>query len=301
MLVNLPTLTAGTRDPNPLAGQAQSAASRAANVAAVRVVDENAMQRHRDIADLLVRVWGTSQQGAPIPADLLRSISHAGCNVTAAYNREGLLCGAAAAIVSPGEPSMYSLIAGVLPGLGDSGVGFALKQHQRAWALARGITTMTWTFDPLVSRNARFNLTKLGVHASEYVENFYGVMDDEINAHDESDRLVAFWPLESPETLACSEGTPQLVELPEFTADAVRGMGADGEPALIEVGRDLWCRVPTDIVVLRSQDPVLAAAWRTGTRAIFQDAFSAGHTATAMTRTGWYRLQHSPEHKGQHE
>ncbi|TFD58984.1 hypothetical protein E3T39_11535 [Cryobacterium suzukii] len=300
MLVNAPTFSAGSRAPSPLAGQARSAASRAANLAGVRIVDETSMQRHGDIADLLIQVWGTSKQGAPIPADLLRSISHAGCNVTAAYNRDGLLCGAAAAIVSPDAPSMYSLIAGVLPGLGDSGVGFALKQHQRAWALARGLTTMTWTFDPLVSRNARFNLTKLGAHASEYVENFYGVMDDEINALDESDRLVALWPLESPETVACSEGTPQIVELPELTADAVRGTGPDGQPALVEIGQDLWCRVPTDIVALRAQDPALAAAWRTGTRAIFQNAFSAGHTATAMTRTGWYRLQHS-EHKGHHE
>ncbi|WP_104089724.1 MULTISPECIES: chorismate synthase [unclassified Cryobacterium] len=300
MLINIPTRSAGIREPSPLVCQAQLAASRAANVAAVRVVDETSMQRHRDIADLLIRVWGTSQHGPPIPADLLRSIGHAGCNVTAAYNREGLLCGAAAAIVSPDVPSMYSLIAGVLPGLGDAGVGFALKQHQRAWALTRGLTTMTWTFDPLVSRNARFNLTKLGAHASEYVENFYGEMDDEINAHDESDRLVALWLLESPETLVCSEGTPALVELPDFTADAVCGTGPDGQPVLVELGHDLWCRVPTDIVALRAEDPVLAAAWRTGTRAIFQNAFSEGYTATAMTRTGWYLLQPS-EHKGHHE
>ena len=136
------------------------------------MVDEHDRDRLRDVEALLIAIWGMSPHGAPIPFDLLRSIAHAGCNVSAAYDHAGQLCGAAVGIVSPGGRSTYSLIAGVLPGSGDKGVGFALKQHQRAWSLARGIDTMTWTFDPLVSRNARFNLTKLGAYASEYACNF---------------------------------------------------------------------------------------------------------------------------------
>ena len=83
---------------------------------------------------------------------------------------------------------------------GSHGVGFALKQHQRAWGLDRDLSEMTWTFDPLVSRNARFNLTKLGAHASEYAVDFYGPMMGEMNANDQSDRLVAVWPLTSDES-----------------------------------------------------------------------------------------------------
>ncbi|MCY7287384.1 MAG: GNAT family N-acetyltransferase [Cryobacterium sp.] len=270
--------------------QARSAASRAAADSGVRVVDEFDMDLLRDIAGLLVAVWGTTHTAPPIPADLLRSISHAGCNTSAAYSADGILCGAAIAIVSPENASTYSLIAGVLPRITNAGVGFALKQHQRAWAITRGLTTMTWAFDPLVSRNARFNLTKLGAHASEYIQNFYGVMDDEINAKDESDRLVAIWPLTADQTVSCSDGAPEPVELPAFLPSDVLRTGPDGQPVLIQASGSLWCRVPADIVVLRGENATEAAAWRECIREIFTQAFAAEHTARGVTRTGWYRL-----------
>lgn len=282
MLLNVET--------SAIAGRASRAAARAADAAGVRVVDETEMDRLSDIADLLIAVWGTSRREAPFPAELLRGISHAGCSVVAAYDDNGALCGAAAAVVSPGGSSVYSLIAGVRPNLADAGVGFALKQHQRAWALTRGFDTMTWTFDPLVSRNARFNLTKLGAQASEYLPNFYGRMGDGINSNDESDRLLAVWPLASERTIECAEGRPEGIELPEFSADDVRLFGPDGYPTLVGVGGELWCRVPTDIVALRGQEPHQAAEWRARIREVFTAAFEAGYTADGVTRTGWYRL-----------
>jgi predicted GNAT superfamily acetyltransferase len=273
-----------------LVSQAQGAAARAASRAGVAVVDASELDQLRAVEALLVTVWSTSPHAPPLPTDLLRSISHAGCNVTAAYTHDGVLCGAAVAIVSPGKPSMYSLIAGVLPGLADAGVGFALKQHQRAWALARGIETMIWTFDPLVSRNARFNLTKLGAHAHEYLENFYGPMDDGINANDVSDRLVAVWPLTSEESTACSEGFPVVTDLPLHSPADVRGTGPDGQPNLIDAEGSMWLRVPTDIVGLRGRDPALAATWRAIVRETFITAFARGRTARGVTRSGWYKL-----------
>ena len=75
-------------------------------------------------------------------------------------------------------------------------MGFALKLHQRAWCLDRGITLMEWTYDPLVARNAYFNLSKLGATVAEYLPDFYGVMGDGINRFDESDRILVHWPLE---------------------------------------------------------------------------------------------------------
>lgn len=283
-------------DAHPLADQARDAANLAAAAAGVTTADVSDMESMRAVADLLTTVWGTSPQGAPIPPDLLRSISHAGCNVTGAYDANGRLCGAAAAIVSPMDSATYSLIAGVLPRFADQGVGFAVKQHQRAWALARGLTSMAWTFDPLVSRNARFNLTKLGAHANGYEVNFYGLMEDEINANDESDRLVAVWPLDSARSVDCSEKRPTPVDVPEFTDDQVRELGPDHEPAVVDVAGTTWVRVPHDIVRLRSENPAQAQAWRLFVRGIFASAFSAGQTASGVTRTGWYQLT-----KGEHE
>lgn len=275
---------------SPAVHQAESVASRTATAARVHIVNEFDLDRLRAVAGMLAAVWGTGHHRAPIPLDLLRSISHAGCGVTAAYDDNGTLCGAAVAIVSPDNVSMYSLIAGVLPGTADRGIGFALKQHQRAWALARGFTTMTWTFDPLVSRNARFNLTKLGAHASEYITDFYGPMEDEINSNDESDRLVAVWPLTSARTIACSEGELDRIEIPSFSERDIRAFGPDQDPALVEAHGSLWCRVPADIVGLRALHPDQAQAWRGSVREIFTTAFAAESTAHAVTRTGWYRL-----------
>ena len=71
----------------------------------------------------------------------------------------------------PHELHMHSHILGVLPGSETHGLGFDLKQHQRRWCLARGVTVMEWTTDPLVRRNAYFNVTKLGAEAPTYLVN----------------------------------------------------------------------------------------------------------------------------------
>ncbi|WP_159701682.1 hypothetical protein [Arthrobacter sp. 18067] len=276
-------------DAHASAERAQVNATSAAAKANVRIVDEHDRERLQDIEGLLVAIWGMSPHGAPIPFDLLRSISHAGCNVSAAYTPEGVLCGAAVAIVSP-EGSTYSLIAGVLPGIADQGVGFALKQHQRAWSLARGIETMTWTFDPLVSRNARFNLSKLGAVTSEYERNFYGAMQDDINANDESDRLVVVWPLSSDRSVRCSEGLVDDVNLPQEALNNALEYGPDSKPALVQLDGNLWCRAPRDIVALRGSDAREAAMWRLQLREILESAFASGYIASGVTRTGWYKL-----------
>ncbi|KGJ71953.1 hypothetical protein GY21_18715 [Cryobacterium roopkundense] len=273
-----------------VADHAHLTATDAARSAGVSVHDERELPGFASIEALFSLVWGLPPREPPIPAELLRSISHAGCNVTAAYDSHGTLTGAAVAIVSPGDTSMYSLIAGVLPGTADRGVGFALKLHQRAWGLARGIPTMTWTFDPLVSRNARFNLTKLGAHAGEYEQDFYGPMHGAINANDDSDRLIAVWPLARQRSVDCSEARAEQPELPIFPVESVRSLGPDGDPAVIDDAGVWWCRVPEDIVRLRAQNPTLAAEWRRSIRSVFTELFAAGYVASGVTRSGWYRF-----------
>ncbi|SEN75631.1 chorismate synthase [Cryobacterium sp. TMT1-3] len=274
-----------------LTQQAETAALVAAESAGAVVSDESSLAGFLEIEALFSRVWLLPPGESAIPSELLRSISHAGCNVTAARDQAGRIIGAAAAIVTPQSSSMYSLIAGVAPGISDRGVGFALKQHQRAWGLARDLTEMTWTFDPLVSRNARFNLSKLGAHANEYVVDFYGPMQGEMNANDESDRLVAVWPLTSAEATACSEDRPIAVDRPSYSPSDVLQEGPDGNPVLVSANGALWCRVPTDIVALRAQNPEVAAEWRRRIRSIFTDVFASGQIARGVSRDGWYRIE----------
>ncbi len=279
---------------DPLIRQARYAADRAASFSNVEVGNEHAMDRLRDVAGLLTNVWGSLPSGAPLPPDVLRAITHAGCNVTVAHDDAGRLLGTAVAIVSPDGVSAYSLITAVAPDVSDRGIGFALKLHQRAWALERGFTTMNWTFDPLVSRNARFNLTKLGAHCDEYLPDFYGPMADAINAG-ASDRLMAVWPLADQRSVACSEGQPPPVDLPDYTPDDVSATGPDGHPFVVDVAGARWCRVPVDIVMLRRRNPDEASAWRTRVGEVFMAAFGSGYRATGVTRSGWYRLTNVTE------
>ena len=115
-------------------------------------------------------------------------------------------------------------------------------------------------------------------------------MMGEMNANDQSDRLVAVWPLTSDESAACSEDRPVAVGRPDFKLHDVLRLGPDGEPAFVAANGALWCRVPTDIVALRGLDPRLAARWRLSVRAIFTDVFASGHVARGVSRDGWYRL-----------
>jgi predicted GNAT superfamily acetyltransferase len=141
---------------------------------------------------------------------------------------------------------------------------------------------MSWTFDPLVGRNARFNLVKLGAVGAEYLVDFYGPMDDGINAGDESDRLTARWDLLGAGPAAARDAAPG-----EAT---VTHRGPDGLPLASRAVDVIWCRVPADVLELRRTDPAAALAWRHAVREVFTGAFAQGYVATGMTREGWYRL-----------
>lgn len=262
------------------------AAARTADVT-VRTV-HNVADIHA-VADFFADVWQTSRATPPYPSEVLHSLVHAGGAVHAAYyDRQSgeHLAGAAVAVFGePAERDVYSFVAAA--SASGHGVGFAVKQAQRLWALERGATSMRWTFDPLVSRNARFNLVKLGAVGSEYLVDFYGPMSDGVNNGDESDRLTILWDLASGTTRKDDPVDDRQA------ADVVR-RAPDGGPLALADGDRLWCRVPEDIVALRAADPGLALQWRHAVREVFTDAYTEGLRATAMSRDGWYLLARSP-------
>ena len=55
-----------------------------------------------------------------------------------------------------------------------SGVGRLLKEAQRAELAKRGVKRMSWTFDPLVAKNAHLNINRLGAKVVDYAQNMYG-------------------------------------------------------------------------------------------------------------------------------
>ncbi|MFF7972837.1 chorismate synthase [Streptomyces sp. NPDC007905] len=228
------------------------------------------------VADYFSDVWHTPRTAPPYPAEVLHSLVHAGGAVHAAYDGQRL-AGASVAVLGP-QQGTYSLVAAA-----DRGLGHAVKLAQRDWAAGLGARTMRWTFDPLVGRNARFNLVKLGAVGTEYLVDFYGPMTDGVNDGDESDRMTVTWDLEGPS----ASYAPQDHELAPATHTAPDG----GTLARRDLaGRHVFCRVPDDIVELRATDPDLALRWRYAVREVFLEAFAEGFRATDMSRDGWYTL-----------
>ncbi len=231
-----------------------------------------------EVGTLLNQIWGTPRGLWVIAPDVLVSAVHSGGAVHVAYQGDQLVAASAAVFCAPAQRAVYSLVAGATTT--DRGLGYLLKQAQRAWALEQGATSMRWTFDPLVGRNARFNLMKLGAIGTEYTVDFYGVMADEVQGSDETDRLTVQWRLDTP-------AGPEEVKAPAHPAKPA----PDGGPLTAKDNGVIWCRVPRDIVALRHEDPAQASAWRQAVREVMEPAFAKGYVATGMSRDGWYRLE----------
>jgi predicted GNAT superfamily acetyltransferase len=265
----------------------------------LKVREADSVEELREASALLETIWGRTEEGVPVHSEVMKSLVHAGGCVTVARDDGGAVIGAA--VLSPAAPAgeAYSLIAGVAPGTSDRGIGRALKLRQREWALEHGFTHITWTFDPLVARNARFNLARLGAVAAEYEVAFYGRMSDGINGDDDSDRLVARWSLAGGRAAAAAAGNAPDPAGPGDAGVVGNSPGSnnetprdapDGGPLLRRDAAGLWCRVPADIVALRRADPAEASRWRLAVRDVFRAAFADGCVATHCTRTGWYLL-----------
>ena len=219
----------------------------------------NEMQQLQACTDL---VWGPGT-GNMVSADFLMALSHAGGYVSGAFTSTDsgeimVACSFGMLAQHRGDWCLHSHITGVIPELQNSGLGTAMKNHQKQWALDAGLTAITWTFDPLVRRNAWFNIERLGANAVEFHINFYGPLNDEINGDDETDRLLARWNIDSP-----------------------RARTTDSDAIFIET--------PEDIVQLRRTDPDAARAWRLKIRHELSKAFTT-HEVTGFTSEGSYTL-----------
>ncbi|MFC7492633.1 MULTISPECIES: GNAT family N-acetyltransferase [unclassified Nocardioides] len=273
------------------AHRAVQAADAAALDAGVVVREVTDLADLATVVELYATIWGRSDN-PPVTLELLRAFSKAGNYVGGAFEGDRLVGACVGFFHAPAEDALHSHIAGVAADLAGRHVGFALKLHQRAWALLRGVSEIAWTFDPLVSRNAWFNLAKLAARPVEYLPNFYGAMADTINGADESDRLLVHWELLDPTVVeACSGAGVGLRADEELAAGAVVGVGigADGGPAAGSLDGDtVLVAVPPDIGALRATDPALAARWRTAVREALSTLVGDGAMISGFDRNGWY-------------
>jgi predicted GNAT superfamily acetyltransferase len=210
---------------------------------------------------LMQAVWGTSTP--LVNVELLTAISHSGGYVAAAFADDRMV-GASVGFLADhhGEPALHSHVTGVVDSMRHAGIGRAIKLHQRAWAAERGLRWITWTFDPLVRRNAWFNIAVLGADVDAYLPSFYGEMTDAINAGDESDRLLMAWDVTAP-----------------VPREPRQGAGYTDT---------ILVPTPADVVELRRTDPHAVATWRSETREALTSALAAGRRVLGFTRDGSY-------------
>ncbi len=223
----------------------------------------------QQLAQLLAEVWGDRNS---ISVDVIVAVVHSGGYASLAIRdltgkRE--VVGGSLALVGRHDNKLHSHVTGVKSDIRNSGVGSALKEHQWNWAKENNFAAISWTFDPLVRRNAYFNLVTLGAKVVSYHRDFYGELDDAINSGDSSDRLV--------------------VERQVANCDvAPHGKAIAGEKG------DVLIETPQDIVALRqsnrSADLALVRSLRSTQRENFEAAFAAAKFVRGFTSDGAYVL-----------
>jgi predicted GNAT superfamily acetyltransferase len=191
-----------------------------------------------------------------------------------------------------GEMMLHSHALGVRSQYRDSDLGYRLKLAQRERALAWGVQQMTWTFDPLQSRNAHLNFNKLGVVSESYKVDFYGPETSSSLHQNGTDRLWVKWPMASRRVQGRLQGNSNRHEMLDALATVLPlvQFNGDGRPKRTDLSAALSrqriaIEIPGDIGVVEAKDPELARQWRQATRWAFSEGLQAGFFVAEFCRT----------------
>jgi len=236
-------------------------------------------------------VWGMADEDS-LPMTLAVALQAAGSIFVGAFDGPRLV-GFAFGFIGRehGQPAIHSHMLAVLDPYRQHDLGQHLKLAQRERALAIGIREMTWTFDPLQSRNAHFNLAKLGVVSDTYKIDFYGPETSSMLHRNGTDRLWVRWLLDSKrvqDRILRKDSRAETVDTLRLLAPLVAFNG-DGRPARSDLQESLVrqrvsIEIPGDILAVEKTDMGLARQWREATRWAFTNAIAAGFFVTEFCR-----------------
>jgi chorismate synthase len=251
------------------------------------------------------QVWAMADDLEVVPLHLLVAVQRNG----------GLLLGAFAGgelvgfvfgfpgYTEEGRAKHCSHIMGVAPGYQSAGIGYRLKLAQRDFALAQGVDLVTWTYDPLESRNAYLNIHKLGAVSRTYVRDYYGPLTDGLSAGLPSDRLQVDWWIASARIgqrqrrAAVNPHAENVLQVNEAGHTAL-GLLTPGALRLEAQAPVVEVEIPADYQAIKATDSDLALAWRQATREVFEFYFARGYSVVDFhsrlveeTRRGFYILQ----------
>jgi predicted GNAT superfamily acetyltransferase len=273
------------------ATEAWDLAHAAAGAAAVELRPLTSLADADAIVDVLVATWGDHQV---VPREMIRAFAESGnvpYGAVAGDRLVGYVLGWAGVDAEEGL-HVHSHMLAALPDRRHAGVGYALKLAQRAQALDAGVHTVRWTFDPLVARNAYFNLHKLGAVVDRFERDFYGAMTDAVNRGDRSDRFVVRWDLDRIPGPRGAGGRPG--------EDAVLlRRGADGtpEPVPPSATGGAIVEIPAEYGELRERSPRIAAAWREALAAAAEGCLGAGLEGTGFDRSASAYVFSTPDRR----
>ena len=230
------------------------------------------------------RIWNMPDDLEVVPLHLLLTVHRNGGLLLGAF-QGGELAGFVfgfRGLHHGGKPKHCSHMMGVTPELQSAGIGFRLKCAQREAVLAQGLDLVTWTYDPLESRNAHLNIQRLGAVCQEYICDYYGPLADGLNTGLPTDRFQVEWWVAGDRVarrLAGDTGAPWPADLPRGN-ETVRTRGgflAPGFLCLDPPAPVVKVEIPADYQAIKAADPGLALEWRLSSRALFETYFAAGY------------------------
>lgn len=254
------------------------------------------------VEDLQQLVWPGNDLEI-VPVHMLLAIVHGGGMAIGAFEGEtlvGFVFGFPGAdLTSQGLQYRHcSHMAGVHPNHRDSGLGFKLKRAQWQMVRQQGFERITWTYDPLQSRNANLNIAKLGAVCNTYLPNYYGELRDGLNVGIPSDRFQVDWWVNSVRVKQrISKHPPKKLDLAHYLSAEIPRLNETflndhgfvtpqhsditGEFDSSKISTPLFLlEIPADFLGLKSADPELALEWRLHTRKILKTLFASGYIVT---------------------
>ena len=237
----------------------------------------HSLQEFQRCVDIQKEVWGFDDPYDIVPLPLL----------VVSERNEGIVLGAFEGSemigfvyslpgTHKGQKVQWSHMLAVVSSLRNTDIGYRLKMAQYEMAQELGYDVLEWTYDPLESKNAYFNLSKLGCIAKEYEINIYGITSSPLHSGTPTDRLIAHWPIppiqkEVPVFDVVPEG--QVVSSTHFEKEALLIDSVD-----LSLSEEfLFLEIPAEMQKLKTVSAEAPLQWRLETRKVFEHYLNAGY------------------------
>ncbi|MGE5101541.1 MAG: hypothetical protein ACM3SX_16285 [Deltaproteobacteria bacterium] len=264
---------------SPTSGPDAAHVTRLVGGASVQIRPLTSVEDGHACVELQRHVWGWDQADV-VPATLLHVVEYVGGLAAGAFDQHDTLLGFVFGIsgVRDGQLAHWSHMLGVRETARNMGVGRVLKEYQRDVLAARGITRIYWSFDPLMAKNAYFNLNRLGATVVDYVPDMYGTTDSPLHYGLATDRIVVCLETNArprvPLSLPTQDLAPILTAFPRVRDVTMATDDRTPETALIEI--------PANVLEVMSRSRAIAHTWRLTVREHFQWALSRGYVIAGV-------------------